>query len=111
MHRSLSLRAVVCLSTLLPASVLYAAPDADIETLKKELLELKQRYDVQQKALAVLEQRVRPGAWLNHRPTSRTALTLSRPAVQAPPPRPVALAGVAAPTARPSRTTRPLRKV
>lgn len=59
MHRSLSLRAVVCLSTLLPASVLYAAPDADIETLKKELLELKQRYDVQQKALAVLEQRVR----------------------------------------------------
>ncbi|AZE78397.1 autotransporter outer membrane beta-barrel domain-containing protein [Pseudomonas synxantha] len=59
MHRSLSLRAVVCLSTLLPASLLYAAPDADIETLKKELLELKQRYDVQQKALAVLEQRVR----------------------------------------------------
>ena len=59
MHRSLSLRAVVCLSTLLPASVLYAAPDADIETLKRELLELKQRYEVQQKALAVLEQRVR----------------------------------------------------
>jgi len=59
MHRSLSLRAVVCLSTLLPSSVLYAAPDADIETLKQELLELKQRYEVQQKALAVLEQRVR----------------------------------------------------
>ncbi|AUZ46108.1 hypothetical protein [Pseudomonas orientalis] len=59
MHRSLSLRAVICLSTLLPASMLYAAPDADIETLKRELLELKQRYDVQQKALAVLEQRVR----------------------------------------------------
>jgi len=39
--------------------MLYAAPDADIETLKQELLELKQRYDVQQKALAVLEQRVR----------------------------------------------------
>lgn len=59
MHRSLSLRAVVCLSTLLPASLLYAAPDADIATLKQELLELKQRYEVQQKALAVLEQRVR----------------------------------------------------
>ncbi len=59
MHRSLSLRAVVCLSTLLPASMLYAAPDSDIETLKQELLELKQRYEVQQKALAVLEQRVR----------------------------------------------------
>ncbi|WP_350615571.1 hypothetical protein [Pseudomonas sp. HY7a-MNA-CIBAN-0227] len=59
MHRSLSLRAVVCLSTLLPATMLYAAPDADIETLKQELLALKQRYEVQQKALAVLEQRVR----------------------------------------------------
>ncbi|WP_339531268.1 hypothetical protein [Pseudomonas mucidolens] len=59
MHRSLSLRAVVCLSTLLPASMLYAAPDADVETLKRELLELKQRYEIQQKALAVLEQRVR----------------------------------------------------
>lgn len=59
MHRSLSLRAVVCLSTLLPASMLYAAPDADIETLKQELQALKERYEVQQKALAVLEQRVR----------------------------------------------------
>jgi len=59
MHRSLSLRAVICLSTLLPASALYAAPDTDIDTLKKELLELRQRYEVQQKALAVLEQRVR----------------------------------------------------
>lgn len=39
--------------------MLYAAPDTDIELLKKELLELKQRYEVQQKALAVLEQRVR----------------------------------------------------
>ncbi|KWU47853.1 hypothetical protein [Pseudomonas palleroniana] len=59
MQRSLSLRAVVCLSTLLPASMLYAASDTDVETLKQELLELKQRYEVQQKALAVLEQRVR----------------------------------------------------
>ncbi|MCK1783020.1 hypothetical protein L9Z73_01165 [Pseudomonas sp. TNT11] len=59
MHRSLSLHAVVCLSTLLPATMLYAAPDTDIDTLKQELLELKQRYEVQQKALAVLEQRVR----------------------------------------------------
>ncbi|MGC5698696.1 hypothetical protein J4P02_00675 [Pseudomonas sp. NFXW11] len=59
MYRSVSLRAVVCLSTLFPAAVLQAAPDADVETLKRELLELKQRYEVQQKALAVLEQRVR----------------------------------------------------
>ncbi|MGF0237882.1 hypothetical protein ACQR3P_03185 [Rhodococcus sp. IEGM1300] len=47
------------MSTLFPAAMLQAAPDADIETLKQELLELKQRYEVQQKALAVLEQRVR----------------------------------------------------
>ena len=59
MYRSVSLRTVMCLSTLFPATMLQAAPDADIETLKQELLELKQRYDVQQKALAVLEQRVR----------------------------------------------------
>jgi hypothetical protein len=39
--------------------MLQAAPDADVEILKQELLELKQRYEVQQKALAVLEQRVR----------------------------------------------------
>lgn len=59
MYRSVSLRAAVCLSTLLPAAMLQAAPDADVEALKQELLELKQRYEVQQKALAVLEQRVR----------------------------------------------------
>ncbi|MCK9801805.1 hypothetical protein BK634_18215 [Pseudomonas chlororaphis] len=59
MYRSVSLRAVVCLSTLFPAVALQAATDPDVETLKQELLELKQRYEVQQKALAVLEQRVR----------------------------------------------------
>ncbi|MGY2188058.1 hypothetical protein [Pseudomonas sp. SDO5591_S426] len=59
MYRSVSLRAVVCLSTLFPAVMVQAAPDAEVELLKQELLELKQRYEVQQKALAVLEQRVR----------------------------------------------------
>ncbi|PXX73051.1 hypothetical protein SAMN05660489_02306 [Pseudomonas sp. LAMO17WK12:I10] len=59
MYRSVSLRAVVCFSTLFPAAQLQAAPDANVEALKQELLELKQRYEVQQKALAVLEQRVR----------------------------------------------------
>ena len=59
MHRTLTFRAVVCMSTLLPSALLYAAPDGDVELLKKELLELRQRYDQQQKALAVLEQRVR----------------------------------------------------
>ncbi|MCU7646711.1 hypothetical protein [Pseudomonas piscis] len=58
MYRSVSLRAAVCLSTLLPMA-LQAAPESDVEALKRELLELKQRYEVQQKALAVLEQRVR----------------------------------------------------
>ncbi|MEB0040620.1 MULTISPECIES: hypothetical protein [unclassified Pseudomonas] len=59
MSRSFSFRAVVCLSALLPATFIQAATDADVDTLKQELLELKQRYDVQQKALMVLEQRVR----------------------------------------------------
>lgn len=59
MYRSVPLRAVVCLSTLFPSALLQAAPDADVAALKQELMELKQRYEVQQKALAVLEQRVR----------------------------------------------------
>ena len=59
MYRSFSFRAVICLSALLPATCVQAATDADVDTLKQELLELKQRYDVQQKALMVLEQRVR----------------------------------------------------
>ena len=59
MHRTLTFRAVVCMSTLFPSALLYAAPDGDVELLKKELMELRQRYDQQQKALAVLEQRVR----------------------------------------------------
>ena len=59
MHRSLTFRAVVCMSTIFPSPLLYAAADADLALLKQELMELRQRYDQQQKALAVLEQRVR----------------------------------------------------
>ncbi|MDF0732985.1 hypothetical protein P0Y43_20025 [Pseudomonas entomophila] len=59
MHRSLSLRAVVCLGTLVPSSLLYAAADPQVEALKAELAALKQRYESQQQALMVLEQRVR----------------------------------------------------
>ena len=59
MYRSVSLRTVICLCTLLPVALVQAAPDPELEALKRELLELKQRYEVQQKALAVLEQRVR----------------------------------------------------
>ncbi|QXH33793.1 hypothetical protein [Pseudomonas muyukensis] len=59
MHRSLTFSAVVCLSTLAPATALYAAADPTVEALKQELRELKQRYEAQQNALMVLEQRVR----------------------------------------------------
>ncbi|TVT83077.1 transporter [Pseudomonas sp. H3(2019)] len=59
MHRSFTLRAVVCLSTLVPATLLQAAPDPQVEALKQELMELKQRYEAQQNALMVLEQRVK----------------------------------------------------
>lgn len=59
MQRSLTFRAVVCLSTLAPATALYAAPDPQVEALKQELRELRQRYEAQQNALMVLEQRVR----------------------------------------------------
>ena len=59
MHRSLTFRAIVCLSSLAPATLLYAAPDPQVEILKQELMELKQRYEAQQNALMVLEQRVR----------------------------------------------------
>ncbi|MBF8671697.1 hypothetical protein IR012_12110 [Pseudomonas putida] len=59
MHRSLSLKAFVCLTTLAPATLLYAAADPQVEALKQELMELKQRYEAQQQALMVLEQRVR----------------------------------------------------
>jgi hypothetical protein len=40
-------------------AMVQAATDPEMEALKQELLELKQRYEVQQKALVVLEQRVR----------------------------------------------------
>jgi len=42
------------MSTIFPSALLYAAPGSDVELLKQELMELRQRYDQQQKALAVL---------------------------------------------------------
>lgn len=59
MHRSLTFRAIVCLSSLAPVPLLYAAPAPQVEALKQELMELKQRYEAQQNALMVLEQRIR----------------------------------------------------
>jgi len=49
----------VCVGALFPATMLQAAPDPEVEALKQELQELKQRYVQQQQALSVLEQRVR----------------------------------------------------
>ncbi|MCY1393114.1 hypothetical protein D9M71_80010 [compost metagenome] len=57
MHRSL--RAAICATALLSSTHVAAANEAEVEALKRELLELKQRYEAQQKALMVLEQRVR----------------------------------------------------
>lgn len=54
-----TLRAIVCLSTLAPATLLQAATDPQVEALKQELIALKQRYEAQQNALMVLEQRLR----------------------------------------------------
>lgn len=54
-----SLRLAIGIAALLPSTFLYAASDADVRALQQELLELRQRYDEQQKALMVLEQRVR----------------------------------------------------
>ncbi|WP_200626031.1 hypothetical protein [Pseudomonas sp. LAM2023] len=59
MHRSITLKAVVCLASLAPVTVLHAATDPQVEALKQELTELKRRYEAQQQALMVLEQRVR----------------------------------------------------
>ncbi|AHZ77290.1 hypothetical protein PPUN12996_10830 [Pseudomonas putida] len=47
------------MTTLAPATLLYAASDPQVEALKQELMELKRRYEAQQQALMVLEQRVR----------------------------------------------------
>ncbi|GLO38376.1 hypothetical protein PPUN15366_00200 [Pseudomonas putida] len=47
------------MTTLAPATLLYAAADPQVEALKQELMELKRRYEAQQQALMVLEQRVR----------------------------------------------------
>ncbi|HEY6612674.1 MAG TPA: transporter [Pseudomonas sp.] len=49
----------VGIAALLPSTLLYAASDAEVRELQQALLELRQRYDAQQNALMVLEQRIR----------------------------------------------------
>lgn len=46
-------------AALLPSTALYAATETDVMALQQELRELRQRYEAQQKALMVLEQRIR----------------------------------------------------
>lgn len=58
MLHSFSLRVAVGMAALLPAA-LHAATDAELQALQQQLLELRQRYEAQQRALMVLEQRVR----------------------------------------------------
>ena len=59
MTPSYSLRMAVGIAALLPSTLLYAASDAEVRELQQALLELRQRYDAQQNALMVLEQRIR----------------------------------------------------
>ncbi|WP_207869856.1 hypothetical protein [Pseudomonas sp. 51_B] len=59
MHRMSKFRVIACLTTLAPATLLQAATDPQVEALKQELIALKQRYEAQQNALMVLEQRLK----------------------------------------------------
>lgn len=59
MHRISSLRLAICVCAVLPSAFVQAATQAEVDSLKQELDALKQRYETQQKALMVLEQRVR----------------------------------------------------
>ncbi|WP_447749910.1 transporter [Pseudomonas nicosulfuronedens] len=59
MRKSTCLQAVVCATSIMTSLTAQAASEAEVEALKKELQELRQRYVEQQNALSVLEQRVR----------------------------------------------------
>lgn len=59
MPRSSSLSIALGIVSLLPATFLQAATDEELAALQQELRELRERYEAQQKALMVLEQRVR----------------------------------------------------
>lgn len=59
MQKHFSLRLILCAASVLPASYLMAATDAEVEALKQELELLRQNYTAQQNALMVLEQRLK----------------------------------------------------
>ncbi|MCY1274716.1 hypothetical protein D9M68_205230 [compost metagenome] len=53
------LRFTICAAALLPVSLTHAATEAEVQALQEQLIQLKDRYEAQQKALMVLEQRLR----------------------------------------------------
>lgn len=59
MPKHVSLCLVMCATSVLAAPSLMAATDAEVDALKQQLELLKQHYDAQQKALMVLEQRLK----------------------------------------------------
>ncbi|MGX5217243.1 transporter [Pseudomonas segetis] len=59
MPKHLSLCLVMCAASAAAAPSLMAATDAEVDALKQQLEQLKQHYDAQQKALMVLEQRLK----------------------------------------------------
>lgn len=59
MFRPLPLRGAICLSALLPASILQASTQAEIDILEKEIQVLRQQYDSYKKEMAVLEQDIK----------------------------------------------------
>lgn len=56
-HRPLYL--AICMATFLPTHTAFAASEAEVQALQQELQLLRQNYEAQQKALMVLEQRLR----------------------------------------------------
>lgn len=59
MPKHFSMRLVMCASSVLVSQAVMATTDAEVNLLKQELEQLRQHYDQQQKALMVLEQRLK----------------------------------------------------
>lgn len=59
MTGSYSLRIAIAVAAAFPLASMQTAKANEVEALQRELLELRQQYDAQRKALMVLEQRVR----------------------------------------------------
>ncbi len=79
MFRPLPLRGAICLSALLPASLLQANTQAEIDILEKEIQELRQQYDSYKKEMAVLEQDIKPVTESVEPPVAANPPPVSRP--------------------------------